>query len=91
MVFSSPIYMKLLSQSSFKTVIILFIHMYCAYNFVFLIVDYTYIENTGHTFELFLYKKRLFIRIHGVKNGIKMLKKHNACYNEVIFKSIWLS
>lgn len=39
-------------------------------------VDYTYIENTGHTFVLFLFKKeRLFIRIHGVKNGIKTLKK----------------
>lgn len=77
MVFSSPIYMKLLSQSSFKTVIILFIHIrYCADNFVFLIVDYIFIEITGHIFVLFLFKKKmLYIRIHGVKNGIKMLKK----------------
>lgn len=49
--------------------------MYCVYNFVFLIVDYIYIENIGYIFELFLYKKRLFIRIYGVKNGIKMFKK----------------
>lgn len=43
---------------------------------MFLIVDYIFIEITGHIFVLFLFKKKmLYIRIHGVKNGIKMLKK----------------